>query len=103
MVGALTGLGATVVLTAELTDIYDELRLSPHGVSFLADAIVLQRYAEIDGRLQRIMAVAKLRGHTHAKEFRSYDIDANGLVVGDAMTGYQHLLKGSPTRIAPAR
>jgi circadian clock protein KaiC len=98
MVGALTGLGATVLMTAELVDSYDELQLSPHGVSFLADAIVLQRYAELDGKLQRFMAVVKMRGHAHSKELRSYEITADGLIVGDTLSGYTHLLKGAPSR-----
>jgi circadian clock protein KaiC len=98
MVGALTVLGTTVLLTAEQTDGYDELRLSPHGVSFLADAIVLQRYVELDGRLQRFMTVVKMRGHAHSKELRLYEITADGLVVGEPLSGFRGLLTGSPTR-----
>ena len=40
-------LGVTVIMTAELVDSYSELRLSPHGISFLTDGIILQRYAEL--------------------------------------------------------
>ena len=98
MVGALTVLGTTVLLTAEQTDGYDELRLSPHGVSFLADAIVLQRYVELDGRLQRFMTVVKMRGHAHSKELRLYEITADGLVVGEPLSGFRGLLTGAPTR-----
>jgi len=31
--------------------------LSPYGTAFLTDAIIVQRYMEIDSRLQRMMAV----------------------------------------------
>jgi circadian clock protein KaiC len=103
MVGALTGLGATVLMTAELVDSYNELRLSPHGISFLADAIVLQRYAELDGQLQRFMAVVKMRGHAHSKDLRAYEITADGLLVGDTLTRFRQLLKGAPTRIDGGR
>jgi len=99
MVGALTSLGATVLMTAELVDSYDQLQLSPHGVAFLADAIVLQRYAELDGRLQRFMAVVKMRGHAHSQDLRSYEITSDGLVVGKALTGFRQLLRGAPVRI----
>jgi circadian clock protein KaiC len=98
MIGALTRLGATVLMTAELVESYTELQLSPHGISFLADAIVLQRYAEVDGRLQRFMGVIKMRGHAHSKDLRSYEITADGLVVGDALKGYHHLLIGTPSK-----
>lgn len=82
MIGAFTGLGVTVMMTGELTDSYTELRLSPHGISFLADGIVLQRYVERDGALARVMAVVKLRGCRHAAELRPYTIDADGIRMG---------------------
>jgi circadian clock protein KaiC len=43
MVGALTGLGVTVMATVELEDAYAHLRFSPQGIAFLTDAIIMQR------------------------------------------------------------
>ncbi len=94
MVGAITGLGATVLLTAEQVESYTELRLSPHGIAFLADAVVLQRYVELNGRLERFMTVIKMRGQAHSKELRAYEIDANGLAIGEAMAHHVNLLRG---------
>ena len=74
MVGALVDLGVTVLMTAELVDSYTELRLSPHGISFLTDGIILQRYVELDGELRKVLVVAKMRGFDHSKELRLYDI-----------------------------
>ena len=98
MVGALVDLGATVVMTAELSDSYTDLRLSPHGISFLTDGIVIQRYIELDGALRKTMVVAKMRGFDHSKEFRLYDVQADGIVIGDALAGYDGILVGKPTR-----
>jgi circadian clock protein KaiC len=98
MVGALVRLGVTVMMTAELVDSYAELRLSPHGISFLTDGIILQRYAEMDGRLEKVMAVAKMRGFSHSKEFRRYDISNEGIIIGEALTGYQGILIGAPRK-----
>ena len=100
MVGALVSLGVTVVMTAELVDSYTELRLSPHGISFLTDAIVLQRYVEIRGELRRLLMVAKMRGFDHKKELRLYDIGPNGIVMGKALSQYSGALLGSPRLIA---
>jgi circadian clock protein KaiC len=99
MVGALVQLGVTIVMTAELTDSYTELRLSPHGISFLTDGIILQRYVEMSGRLRRVMVVAKMRGIGHANQLRLYDIDRSGIVVGDRLTEYDHVLAGVPRRL----
>jgi circadian clock protein KaiC len=62
MVGALTSMGVTVILTAEMVDSYIDLKVSPQGVAFLTDGILLQRYVELEGRLTRMMTVIKLRG-----------------------------------------
>jgi circadian clock protein KaiC len=101
MVGALTGMGVTVMLTAEMVDSYIDLKFSPQGVSFLTDGIILQRYVELEGRLTRIMTVIKLRASAHSKEIRAYDITSDGLVIGEALTGYREILLGVPKPIAP--
>jgi len=96
MVGALTGLGATVVVTCELIESYIELRLTPAGVAFLADGIVLQRYVEAHGALGRAMAVVKLRGCAHSKALRAYDIDDAGIHMGETLGHYGQVLTGVP-------
>ena len=53
--------GATLLMTSELEDRYDELSFSPHGTDFLTDAIIMQRYVEVGSRLRRVMAVASWR------------------------------------------
>jgi len=98
MMGALTGLGVTVMATVELADSYVDLRFSPQGIAFLTDAIIIQRYIEIDGGLRRGMAVVKLRASQHSKELREYDITSDGgIAVGKALKGYRGLLTGSPS------
>ena len=98
MIGALTGLGVTVMATVEHADSYTDLRFSPHGIAFLTDAIIIQRYVEIDGELKRALSVVKVRSSQHSKELREYEISGKGgLLVGDVLTGYDGLLTGAPT------
>ena len=97
MVGALTGMGVTVVSTVELSDSFTSLSFSPHGTAFLSDAIIVQRYLAIDGQLRRALAIVKLRGSQHSKDFREYEIDEQGCVnLGETLRGYTGLLTGSP-------
>jgi circadian clock protein KaiC len=96
LVAALTGMGLTVMMTAELEDSYTDLRFSPHGTAFLTDAIVLQRYVELEGRLKRVMAVVKVRASAHKQDLRVFEITADGIVVGERIGNYQGLLTGSP-------
>ncbi len=103
LIANLTGMGLTVMMTAELEDRYTDLRFSPHGTAFLTDAIILQRYLEIDGQLQRVMAVAKVRASAHSKDVRRFEITADGIVVGDRVGGYQGLLAGNPHEVSTKR
>ena len=100
MVAVLTGMGITLLLTAELEDSYVDLRFSPHGTAFLTDTIIMQRYIELQGELRRVMAVVKVRGSAHSKELRPFEITEDGIVVGDALGHYDGLLTGHP--VAPA-
>ncbi len=98
MVSALATTGVTVLMTSELEDRYTELRFSPYGTAFLTDAIIVQRYIEVEGRLRRIMAVVKVRASNHSTELRLFHIDDDGLCIDQMLDGYEGLLSGSPTR-----
>ena len=98
MIATLTGMGVTVMSTVELPDNYASLQFSPHGIAFLCDAIIMQRYVELGGELKRLMSVVKVRGSGHSKQLRAYEIDDQGtLVMGGALTGYEGLLTGAPS------
>ena len=102
LVAVLTGMGITMLMTTELENSYIDLRFSPHGTAFLTDAIILQRYVELQGELTRVMAVVKVRASAHSKELRRFEISDGGLVVGERVANYQGLLSGSPQLIRSA-
>jgi circadian clock protein KaiC len=94
MVGALTGSGVTVLMTAEVGNSFTDLNFSPNLVSFLSDNIILQRYVEIDGELRKVMTVVKMRGSDHSKELRAYNVGEHGVVVGAALTEFTGIITG---------
>jgi circadian clock protein KaiC len=98
MVTAFAEAGVSVLMTSELEDRYTDLRFSPYGTAFLTDAIIVQRYIEVDSRLRRVMAVVKVRSSAHSDELREYSIDADGLHVGQTLPDQEGLLGGRPTR-----
>jgi circadian clock protein KaiC len=98
MVAVLSGLGVTVLMTSELEDRYTDLRFSPYGSAFLTDAIIVQRYIEIESRLKRVMAVVKVRSSAHSDELRLFEITDDGIIIGVPVSGYDGLLGGRPTR-----
>jgi circadian clock protein KaiC len=98
LVSSLTGTGASVLMTSELEDRYTDLRFSPYGAAFMTDAIIVQRYIEVDSRLQRVVAVVKVRGSDHSNELRLFHIDADGIKIGAMVAGREGLLGGQPSR-----
>jgi len=98
LVGALTATGVTVVMTAEVLQGQADVRFTSEKVSFITDDIVAQRYVEIDGALRTVVAVVKMRGSQHSREFRFYEITPAGAVVGEALTNYHGIITGVPDR-----
>lgn len=97
MIAELTAMGVTILMTSELEDRYTDLRFSPFGSAFLADAIIVQRYVEIAGQFKRAFSVVKVRGSEHSKDIRLFDITDKGIVIGETMSEYAGILSGRPT------
>ena len=101
LVTALARAGVSVLMTSELEDRYTDLRFSPYGAAFLTDAIIVQRYIEVDSRLLRVMAVVKVRASDHSNELRLYSIGEDGIRMGEMLPEQEGLLGGRPTRKHP--
>ena len=98
LVTTLAGAGVTVLMTSELEDRYTDLRFSPYGTAFLTDAIIVQRYIEVESRLLRVMAVVKVRASAHSDQLRVFRIDDDGIHVGEMLPDQEGLLGGRPTK-----
>jgi circadian clock protein KaiC len=99
LIGALTSSGVTLMMTVEQTESYNELRFTPHAISFLTHDVILQKYVEIEGELRTVMTVIKTRGRKHSREFREYTIGEEGIMVGEAMRDYNGIITGVPRRV----
>lgn len=96
LVGALTAMGVTVMMTAEVVDPYPGTRFTSERVSFITDDIIVQRYVEIDGHLKKVLTVVKMRGSDHATDFRAYELTPEGAVIGNPLEGYHGITTGIP-------
>jgi circadian clock protein KaiC len=99
MIFSLTGLGITILSTVEMEESFTELLFSTYSISFLTDDIIRLRYVEIDGQLRKMLMVVKMRGGNHSRDIREYEITAEGLVMGERFSGYDHLITGIPRRV----
>jgi circadian clock protein KaiC len=96
LLGALTGVGVTILLTVEVVEAYNQMRFSPHPISFLTHDIVLQRYFEVAGELRTFMTIVKTRARHHSRELRAYEVTARGIVVGEALTDLTGVITAVP-------
>ena len=99
MIFSLTGIGVTILSTVEMEESFTELLFSTYSISFLTDDIIRLRYVEIEGQLRKIMMVIKMRGGSHSKDIREYEITTKGVVIGERLSSYDSLITGIPTRV----
>jgi circadian clock protein KaiC len=99
LVGALTGTGVTVLMTDEVVDAHPGGRFTTERVSFITDDILAQRYVELDGRLQKVLSIVKMRGSDHSTDFRMYRLTSEGVVMGESLMDYRGITTGNPELI----
>ena len=68
-------------------------------VSYLADAVVLMRFFEVEGTVRKSVAVIKTRTSDHERIIREFDIGAAGITIGEPLTGFAGLLSGHPNYV----
>ena len=72
----------SLFMTAELPDLFETTRLSEHGISHLADNVVLLEYVRQEEAVGRALTVLKTRATHHEPESRAYTIGPDGIVLG---------------------
>ena len=96
LIGALTSAGVTVFTVLESVAMSPNAGFTGERVSHIIDDLITLRYVELDGALQPLLSVVKMRASRHNREFRRYEINDTGAVVGDPLTEYGNILSGSP-------
>jgi circadian clock protein KaiC len=87
--------GVTTVLVLGQHGMIGEMR-SHIDVSYLADATVLLRFFETNGRLHRAITVIKSRTNAHEQAIRELQFNKDGVVVGQELEGFEGILSGVP-------
>jgi circadian clock protein KaiC len=90
--------GATTFLTVAQHGLLSEMK-SPVDLTYLADTVILLRYFEATGRVCRAMSVIKKRTSAHETTIREFTVDSRGIVVGEPLTTFQGVLRGTPVLV----
>lgn len=88
--------GITILLTVEVTEPYNQMRFTPHTISFLTHDIVLQRYMEVEGQLRSFLTIIKSRARAHSRDLRAYEVTSKGIVVGERLAQYTGVISATP-------
>jgi circadian clock protein KaiC len=92
----LTNQGVSVVLTDEISEVTGVSSATSSNVSYIADNIVFLSYIEIDSSLQKVIGVLKKRAGEFEHTIRRFELTAEGIHVGEPLTGITGILQGAP-------
>lgn len=66
------------------------------NISYVADAVILIRFFEGEGRIRKAISVLKNRSGPHEDAIRELRIDGHGVRIGDPLTNFRGVLTGTP-------
>ena len=96
LVHAIRRNGATAVLTSETSAFFGPAFELAHGLSYIADNIVLLRYTEWESEIHRALVIVKMRDSDHTKSLVEFEITDRGAGVKGKFTGVSGVLSGNP-------
>ncbi|MHB8568244.1 MAG: ATPase domain-containing protein [Nitrososphaerales archaeon] len=85
----------TTTLVTLTTSELAGLSITGSGLSTLMDGIIMFRYVELDGKMERSMILLKMRGTRHDHHIKKFDIGLNGFRIEGSFSGYSGILSGS--------
>ena len=97
--GYLKSQDVTSIFTASSGSLIGAAQLADYNLSSLTDSILMFRYVEMQGRLESVISVVKMRGSQHCKDLRKYTITEKGIVVGESLSNYEGVMTGVSKKI----
>lgn len=88
--------GVVTFLVVAQHGMLDRTTATPIDMSYLADAVILFRYFEAEGKVHRAISVVKNRTANHEHTIREFGLSQNGLIIGEPLTKFQGVLAGTP-------
>jgi circadian clock protein KaiC len=71
------------------------------SVSYVADAVILLRFFEAEGRIRKAISIVKNRSGQHEDTIRELRIDSSGIRVGEPLSDFRGVLTGTPEYAGP--
>ncbi len=87
------------VFTASTPTLMGGTSVTEAHISTITDSIILLRYVELYGEMQRGLTVLKMRGSLHDKDIRAFTIDEQGMHIGKPFRNVSGILEGRPVHV----
>ena len=98
----LSQLGVVSILTLAQHGLVGNME-SPVDITYLADSVVLLRYYETKGSLNKAISVVKKRSGHHESAIRSFGVENGTLVVGEPLREFRGVMTGVPSEVTEKR
>jgi circadian clock protein KaiC len=98
--GYLKSRDVTTFFTSATSTLTGSAALSEGELSTMTDNIIMLRHIEMDGQLRLVLNIIKARGSAHSKDLRVYDITADGLAIGQPLSGYEGVTTGVSRKVS---
>ena len=86
LIQRLTRARISLLMVLEIPELFELRRISEHGVSHLADNVILLQYVQRGPELGRALTVLKTRAMHHRPLVHSYEITENGFILGGELS-----------------
>lgn len=73
--------GVSALMTLEVPELFEPVRISENGMSHLSDNVLLLQYLRQNDRLRRALTVLKTRAHRHDPSVRQFEITTEGIAL----------------------
>jgi circadian clock protein KaiC len=80
-------LGISLLMTFELAELFQLVRLSDIGISHVSDNVVVLQYLRQHSEVKRTLMVLKTRASLHQPQIREFVITPEGITLGGEITG----------------
>lgn len=94
--------GVATLLVNSQTGLVGSMQ-SSLNVSYVADAVILLRFFEAEGRIRKAISVLKNRGGRHEDTIRELRVDAQGIRIGAPLAEFRGVLSGTPEYLGSPR
>jgi circadian clock protein KaiC len=91
--------GIATILIATQAGLIGSQMGSPVDASYIADAVLLLRYFELDGEVKQAISAVKMRGGSHERTIREFVMRDGRITIGEPLRGYRGVFTGVPEKI----